>query len=155
MADPTQHPAYGAARWLLVHGGALLPVALALCVLGVLAGTASLWFLQGARLLAAVWVWWRAWAWWRSCSGPSPDRPGGAGGHREPSDRYRRVMASPGWRRRRAQTIRRAGRRCQACGRRGPLDVHHLSYAHLGDERPDELIALCGPCHSRLHGRLR
>ena len=133
MADPTQHPAYGGARWLLAHGDALLPVALALCVLGVLTGTASLWFLQGARIIAAVWIWRRAWAWWRSRSGSSPDRPGGGGGHRKHSDRYRRVMASPGWRRRRSQTIRHAGRRCQKCGQRGRLDVHHLSYAHLGD----------------------
>ncbi len=37
----------------------------------------------------------------------------------------------------------------------GPLDVHHRTYAHLGDERPWELVAGCEPCHARLHDRLR
>jgi 5-methylcytosine-specific restriction endonuclease McrA len=62
-------------------------------------------------------------------------------------------MQSAGWRRRRSQAIRAAGRRCQEYGGGGPLDVHHLSYAHLGDERPWELAALCERCHNRLHGR--
>jgi 5-methylcytosine-specific restriction endonuclease McrA len=63
-------------------------------------------------------------------------------------------MQSAGWRRRRAQALRRTGRRCQECGARA-TDVHHLTYAHLGDERPDELIAVCESCHNRLHGRAR
>jgi 5-methylcytosine-specific restriction endonuclease McrA len=60
-------------------------------------------------------------------------------------------MQSSGWRRRRAQAIRRAGRRCQQCGAGGPLDVHHRSYGHLGDERPYELVALCPDCHGQVH----
>ena len=107
-------------------------------------GVVYVWFLQGARIIAAGYVWRRAWAWWRS-------RPGGtAGGHTE---RYRAVMGSEGWRRRRRQALRRAGRRCQRCGARGPLDVHHLTYARLGRERPGDLLAVCERCHGALHGR--
>ena len=62
-------------------------------------------------------------------------------------------MGSGGWRRRRAAAIRRAGRRCQRCGARGPLDVHHLTYRTLGRERPGDLLALCESCHGAVHGR--
>jgi hypothetical protein len=104
-------------------------------------------FLQaGARWIVVLYVWRRAWRWWRARFSAI----GGAGGQ---SERYESVMQSAAWRRRRAQAIRRAGRRCQECGAGGPLDVHHLSYAHLGAERPYELVAVCEPCHTRLHGR--
>jgi hypothetical protein len=147
VSDPTQHPAYLVTAWALDHGQALLVLALGLCVLGVLAGAASLWFLTGARVIAAVWIW------RRFLAGLSPGRhPGGAGGARGHSLEYQAVMQSAGWRRRRSQALRAAGRRCQECGAAGPLDVHHLSYAHLGDERPWELAALCPACHQRHHG---
>jgi hypothetical protein len=137
----------GLARWALgphpLLDAVLLPAMLLLALLLLLA----LWAVRAAKvalLLTAVGV---ALLWLRErVSG----RPGGPGGR---SDRYRRVMASRGWRRRRAAAIRRAGRRCEACGARGPLDVHHVSYAHLGAERPHELRALCPDCHGRLHLR--
>jgi 5-methylcytosine-specific restriction endonuclease McrA len=62
-------------------------------------------------------------------------------------------MGSAAWRRRRWAVIRRAGRRCQRCGACGSLDVHHLTYARLGRERPGDLVAVCAPCHGALHGR--
>ena len=146
MSDPTQHPAYGATRWLLAHGAELLPVALVVCVLGIVLGASYLRVLTGAKAIAAAWIWRRFLEGLRSGS----RHPGGAGGH---SAEYQAVMRSAGWRRRRSQAIRAAGRRCQACGAGGPLDVHHLSYAHLGDERPYELAVLCEGCHRRAHGR--
>jgi hypothetical protein len=133
-----------ATAWWLANGHAFLPAATAICFLLALVIAASLWFLQGARLIAAGWVWRRAWRWWR------PRRPEGPGGH---SVAYRAVMASAGWRRRRARAVRRAGRRCQRCGARGPLDVHHLTYRTLGRERPGDLLAVCERCHGVLHGR--
>ena len=136
-------PVYTATAWVLAHGAEVLPVALAVCVVGALLGAAYLWFLTGARLIAAVWIW------RRFLDGL---RHRGAGGPREHSLEYQAVMQSAGWRHRRSQAIRRAGRRCQECGAAGPLDVHHLSYAHLGDERPWELVAVCERCHARLHG---
>ena len=32
------------------------------------------------------------------------------------------------------------------------LEVHHLSYARLGRELPDDLIVLCPACHAIAHG---
>lgn len=142
VSDPTQHPAYGATLWVFAHSGAVLGLALVVCVLGVLAGAGYLWFLTGAKTIAAGWIW------RRFLEGLRHRGARGAGGH---SLAYQAVMQSAGWRHRRSQAIRRAGRRCQECGTAGPLDVHHLSYAHLGDERPWELVAVCESCHDRLH----
>jgi hypothetical protein len=43
---------------------------------------------------------------------------------------------------------------CQACG--GPWDLrhgdlHHRSYDRLGRELDRDVVALCRPCHRRLH----
>ncbi len=44
---------------------------------------------------------------------------------------------------------------CQACGARNTkLDVHHVSYARLGNENMSDLITVCRECHStKIHGR--
>jgi 5-methylcytosine-specific restriction endonuclease McrA len=45
----------------------------------------------------------------------------------------------------------RAGWRCQACGRRGRLDVHHVIKRSRGgsDFDLDRLVALCRACHEQ------
>jgi hypothetical protein len=128
--------------WLFRHGAQLVPWMIVLCVLVALTSSALLWFQSGARYFWAWRQWQRAW------SGRAPFHPGGAGGH---TSEYRAVMQSSGWRRRRAHAIRRAGGRCQHCGAGGSLDVHHTTYAHLGNERPYELAVLCPGCHRRAH----
>lgn len=37
--------------------------------------------------------------------------------------------------------------KCQICGFRYELDVHHLNYDNLGDEKDSDLITLCRRCH--------
>lgn len=147
-AGPVGNALVAAFVWLFRHPEVVYPLALGICVLGVLLGAALLIAQAGARWIVVFYVWRRFFRWLRSRS--RSDHPGGAGGH---SELYESVMRSAGWRRRRSQAIHRAGRRCQECGAGGPLDVHHLSYAHLGDERPWELAALCESCHQRAHGR--
>ena len=146
--DSAQHWMYQTGRWFLVHGQVLVPVAFVLLLLLAAVLLALAWLQGGARLIVAVWVWRQALAWWRARAPTS--RSGGAGGR---SALYQAVMASGGWRRRRRRAIGRAGRRCQRCGAPGPLDVHHLTYARLGRERPGDLLAVCESCHRALHGR--
>ncbi len=64
-----------------------------------------------------------------------------------PNARYDRYLESPAWRAAREAAIRRARGLCQWCGAAGKLEVHHLSYARLGHERPGDLAALCRDCH--------
>jgi hypothetical protein len=41
--------------------------------------------------------------------------------------------------------------KCQACGKKKPLEVHHNTYAYWNEQRED-VIALCRECHVKLFG---
>jgi hypothetical protein len=62
---------------------------------------------------------------------------------------YIRVVAleAAGWRCEYRQW-QRTGRRCKATEH---LDVHHLTYDHLGDEPLEDLIVLCRRHHTYVH----
>jgi 5-methylcytosine-specific restriction endonuclease McrA len=50
--------------------------------------------------------------------------------------------------------LERDGWRCQHCGLRINLQVHHLqSRSLLGDDAEENLITLCAECHQELHLR--
>jgi len=63
------------------------------------------------------------------------------------SRQYREYMHSEAWRRRRLVKLEAVKHRCEYCGERGRLSVHHLTYERLGCEYSDDLIVLCKPCH--------
>src|SRR5687767_10783881 len=61
---------------------------------------------------------------------------------------YTLYLRSPAWQAKRKLVLARSGGRCERCGCVAKwLDVHHLSYTHLGDEPLEDLMALCRPCH--------
>lgn len=66
-------------------------------------------------------------------------------------ERYNAYLASPEWRVKRAQALKRDGGVCQGCHRRPATQVHHLSYAHVGNELLFELVSICDDCHGRAH----
>jgi hypothetical protein len=52
----------------------------------------------------------------------------------------------------REQVLRRDGWRCQCCGTRSNLEVHHKEFrSRGGDDSEQNLITLCVTCHSLLH----
>ena len=65
---------------------------------------------------------------------------------------YLLYMHSPLWRLRRRLWILGAGGRCERCGSRRRLTIHHRSYRRLGHERRSEIEVLCWPCHRAQHG---
>lgn len=65
---------------------------------------------------------------------------------------YDAYLLSDAWAARRRQVLDRAEGLCEGCGERRATQVHHLTYAHLGDEFLWELKAVCRACHTRLHG---
>lgn len=72
---------------------------------------------------------------------------------------YDDYLASSEWQATRQRALTRAGHRCQVCGRRSRLNVHHNDYARRGAEEDRDLIVLCGGedgCHALYHhaGRL-
>jgi 5-methylcytosine-specific restriction endonuclease McrA len=48
--------------------------------------------------------------------------------------------------------LRRDGWRCQLCGTRSGLEVHHKEFrSHSGDDSEENLITLCTSCHDAVH----
>ncbi len=50
----------------------------------------------------------------------------------------------------------RDGFRCQLCGTRRNLQVHHIRYrSHCGGDSTDNLLTVCQGCHAAIHsGRI-
>lgn len=72
---------------------------------------------------------------------------------------YEGYLLSPRWAAKRRAKLIEANYTCAVCGYCGtknpidiPLDVHHKTYARLGDERLTDLEVLCRGCHERKHG---
>jgi hypothetical protein len=66
---------------------------------------------------------------------------------------YEEYLKTEHWQKIRKEALLRAGYRCQLCNAAKPLDVHHRTYERLGEERPDDVIAICRDCHERHHGK--
>ena len=43
------------------------------------------------------------------------------------------------------------GEKCEQCGRKYELNVHHLTYENIGDEKSSDVITLCKRCHIDFH----
>lgn len=65
---------------------------------------------------------------------------------------YREYMQSDGWFSKRAEIMLRADGMCEVPGCTNEADqVHHKTYANLGNEKPDDLMAVCSSCHEWIH----
>jgi len=40
---------------------------------------------------------------------------------------------------------------CYSCGSREGLELHHLTYSRLCDERKEDLMYVCADCHEQIH----
>ena len=48
--------------------------------------------------------------------------------------------------------LRRDAWRCQSCGARSNLEVHHKQFrSHVGGDSEENLITLCFACHASIH----
>lgn len=68
-----------------------------------------------------------------------------------PKDQYRRYLQTNHWFQIKALKIKSCHRRCQVCGARKHLEVHHRIYRHWFDCQLSDLVLLCRFCHHRLH----
>ncbi len=80
----------------------------------------------------------------------------------EQSEFYKQYMQSEKWFEKRRQRLWVDEYRCTMCGKTSDqvkLQVHHVTYARLGDENVlTDLACLCDQCHRRIHrfyGRVR
>lgn len=70
------------------------------------------------------------------------------------SPEYLKYIKSEKWKKRAKAARKRAGYRCELCGRKKQLSVHHISYVRLGRERKEDLLALCESCHMQIIHKL-
>lgn len=72
--------------------------------------------------------------------------------------KYADYMASEAWKKKRNQRVLYDKGKCQflidgrKCGDMNLLEVHHLTYANLGDELMSDLVTLCSFHHKQIHG---
>ena len=83
---------------------------------------------------------------------------------------YRKYLQSDAWKRKRKRVLKGAGYKCEVCHKAKATNVHHLSYARVGQNpkrrrareimprhagpilvRRGDLIATCYACHDKLH----
>lgn len=64
---------------------------------------------------------------------------------------YSAYLAGPDWRARSRAAIAAAGGVCTYCMERPAVQAHHISYARVGHELPEDLRAICIPCHILEH----
>lgn len=70
------------------------------------------------------------------------------------NDEYRKYLLSETWKQKRKKILDRDENRCQICGAKDDLIVHHLTYDfsyNLGDEPDSNLVTVCRMCHEDIH----
>jgi 5-methylcytosine-specific restriction endonuclease McrA len=67
---------------------------------------------------------------------------------------YSGYLQSEHWKLIRAEALQRAGNKCQACGSRHNLNVHHNTYERLWHEEPEDMVVFCSRCHQVFHDSL-
>lgn len=63
---------------------------------------------------------------------------------------FQNYLQSEAWRRKRNAALKRAQGWREACGQNQATQVHHLTYAHVGNEPLFDLRAICDECHQQL-----
>ena len=64
---------------------------------------------------------------------------------------YPEYLNTPYWQALAQQVKARDNWRCRTCGDNNRLEIHHITYEHLGYEPLTDLLTLCAPCHRLRH----
>jgi 5-methylcytosine-specific restriction endonuclease McrA len=69
---------------------------------------------------------------------------------------YEKYLDSPKWKIKKIKYWASVGdKKCQACGSRKNLHVHHKTYIRFGNELLSDLCGLCNFCHIQVHKMAR
>lgn len=63
------------------------------------------------------------------------------------SSEYKTYIESKEWQDIRKRIFRRDNYKCQICGSCYNLQVHHITYENMGQEKDADLVTLCEKCH--------
>ncbi len=65
---------------------------------------------------------------------------------------YLDYLQSNEWAQIRIDLFELRGKKCERCGSKKRISVHHLSYDNIFNEEPEDLEILCDKCHKNEHG---
>ena len=63
---------------------------------------------------------------------------------------YDQYIKSPEWNALKKQKIDESGGKCEICGKKTELEVHHWTHKTLGREKMSDLAAVCKKCHEKI-----
>jgi len=67
-------------------------------------------------------------------------------------NRYQEYLKSGEWKFKKALKLKQANFTCEGCGgKKGAMEVHHLTYDRIGMELLTDLAAYCVDCHKIAH----
>ncbi|GAB2999623.1 hypothetical protein GCM10010960_01830 [Arenimonas maotaiensis] len=66
---------------------------------------------------------------------------------------YEAYLESETWRKRRMVILERATKKCECCEHYPATEIHHKTYARIGQELDSDLMAVCKLCHDQIHGK--
>lgn len=66
---------------------------------------------------------------------------------------YAKYLNSVHWKNTRKKKLIQTEFRCEKCGSREKLQVHHLTYENIGAEYLEDLQVLCASCHTKVHNK--
>jgi len=69
--------------------------------------------------------------------------------------KHAKYLRSKEWAEIRYDLLELRGYKCEICGSKAKLQIHHLTYENWGNEEPDDLIILCGYHHCLEHGLVK
>ena len=72
----------------------------------------------------------------------------------EESKKYEEYLQSNDWKIIRDNIISR-DTLCKICNSALSVEVHHLTYKNIFNEKEEDLIGICRPCHGIQHGLIR
>lgn len=66
---------------------------------------------------------------------------------------YKEYLMSPYWQEKKEWILEVFEWKCQKCGSKENLIVHHINYDSVGNENQHDVTVLCKKCHKEEHGR--
>lgn len=69
-------------------------------------------------------------------------------------EEYSKYLRTFRWTIAKRRLYRERGRQCEKCPNTKALQVHHLTYDRVGNERYSDLQILCAWCHAEEHDRI-
>lgn len=64
-------------------------------------------------------------------------------------------LKSDHWKTKRTEILLKRGQKCELCGAKSKLDIHHLTYKKLFAEPLSHMRVLCRTCHDAVHKLLK